>query len=125
MRVVLSNAGQLQDNTLPLHISLSYVAEAAISNCLVGKQSATSDISTGTFTKYSIAVDPTGLSWMTRIVTCKALRCAHLLVLAGGDLLQEVGGSFALGQLEAHCGEERYDVAPRPMVHNHAYTRMK
>ncbi len=42
----------------------------------------------------------------------------HLLVLGGGDLLQEVGNALALGQPEAQPREEGQHLLARPMKHH-------
>ena len=41
-----------------------------------------------------------------------------LLFTGGGDLLQEVGGRFALGAAEAQQPEEGTRFADRPMIDN-------
>lgn len=50
---------------------------------------------------------------------------AHLLVLGGGDLLQEVGNALALGQLEAKPREEGQYLITRPMKHHMPCMRSK
>lgn len=45
---------------------------------------------------------------------CKA---AHRLVLAAGDLLQEVGHALALGAVEAHVRKVLRHLGHRAMVH--------
>lgn len=42
----------------------------------------------------------------------------HLLVLGGGDLLQEVGDALALRQRKAYCGEEGQHLIARAMEHH-------
>ena len=45
-------------------------------------------------------------------------RVRHLLVLGGGDLLQEVGDALALRQRKAYCGEEGEHLIARAMEHH-------
>ncbi len=58
------------------------------------------------------------LALLLLTVLLRGYRAAHLLVFAGGDLLQEVSDALALGAHEALLLEELHHVVPGPVVHD-------